>query len=79
MKPIKLQLSVIVLIFANFVVYSSTPPPPGAPEPASVPIDSKIPILFAIGILLGVYFILKKTSKTCNRFFSGENNCLTTK
>lgn len=68
MKIRKLQLLLILLLGVTLKSAAapqlpepqSIPPPVGAP----VPIDSEISILFASGVLLGVYFLIKRRKQT---------------
>lgn len=75
MEVIKQKLSLVIFFFTNFVAYCAPPPPPGLPPPVGVVIDTEIPVLFGIGILLGIYFILKKKdSKIYPPVFNKEHD-----
>jgi hypothetical protein len=71
MKIRKLQLLLILFFSVTFKSAAapfppqpqSIPPPVGDP----VPIDSEISILFASGVLLGIFFLLKKPKSTKHR------------
>jgi len=71
MKIRKLQL-LLILFFSVTFKSAATPFPPqpqSIPPPVGdpVPIDGEISILFASGVLLGIFFLLKKPKSTKHR------------
>lgn len=59
----------IVLLTAHFFVYGvaiaqqkAPPPPQRTPPPPGLPIDEGLFLVIIIGIVLGVYFILRKNN-----------------
>lgn len=69
MKVKKLKLLFALFLCITFDSYAMPDPP--KPQPRGippvgdqVPIDSEIAILFAAGILLGLFFLLRKTKST---------------
>lgn len=67
MKARKLLLALFFCITytSNAMPDLPVPQPRGIPPVGDpVPIDSEIAILFAVGILLGLFFILRKSKST---------------
>ncbi|WP_339697614.1 hypothetical protein [uncultured Marixanthomonas sp.] len=46
--------------FAQSVKDSKGPPPPNDTRTPGLPIDDNITLLLIVGVLLGIYFLLKK-------------------